>query len=136
MFNVIPTFAFMLVGFVTQIGQAAQPTFRIDVGTSRGVDAAAVKQAFEDRADLSRRCYASSHSVARLHHAIRGSLSITVDIRQDGTISVGRIDDQAIGANNGDFRDCIHDKMLPKLTFPALDHVQYRTASLVLWVNP
>jgi hypothetical protein len=138
---IISAFAVALTAFVTHVGQAAQPTFRVDVGNATGVDKDTVKKAFEARADLYGKCYADAGIVKRLHHPIHGWVSVTIDIRQDGTISVGRIDDQAIGGSSrsesaSDFVDCMHDKVLPKLAFPGLDHVQYRTASVTFRVNP
>ncbi len=136
---IVSAFAVALTAFVTQVGQAAQPTFRIDVGNTIGVDKDIVKKAYEDRADLYGKCYADAGTVKRLHHPIRGWVLITIDIRQDGTISVGRIDDQAIGTRTesaSDFVDCVQNKVLTKLAFPALDHVQYRTASVTFRVNP
>jgi hypothetical protein len=141
MSTLIPAFAVLVAAFATQVGQAAQPTFRIDVGNTIGVDAATVKKAYEDRADLYGKCYAEAATVKRLHHPIHGWVIIVLDIKQDGTISVGRIDDQQIGGSSrsesaSDFVDCMHEKVLPKLTFPALDHVQFRTASVTFRVNP
>ncbi len=136
---IVPAFAVALTAFVAQVGQAAQPTFKVDVGNTIGVDKDVVKKAFEDRADLYGKCYADAGTVKRLHHSFRGWVLITIDIRQDGTISIGRIDDQAIGTRAepvSDFVDCMHDKVLPKLAFPGLDHVQYRTASVTFRVNP
>ncbi len=133
--TLIPAFAFALAAFVTQVGQGTPPRFRIDVGNSIGVDAPTVKKAFEDRADLYGKCYSDASSVKQ-HQTIHGWVSITVDVKQDGTISVGRINDRAIGTGNSDFVDCMHDKVLPKLAFPPLDHVQYRTASITFRVNP
>src|SRR5450631_3158569 len=108
--------AVVLAGFVTQVGQA-QPTFRFDITHTIGVDAPTAKKAFEDRTNLFNKCYADAH-----HHPIHGWISMTITVKQDGTITTGRVDDQAIGTNNDDFPECIHDKVLPKLAFPQLDH--------------
>ncbi len=135
----ISVFAVIVAASVTQLGQAAQPTFRIDMGNMRGVDAATVQKAFDDHVDVSKKCYADAATVKRLHHAIRGWILMTIDIRQDGTISTARIDDRAIGTRAepaSDFVDCMQDKVLHKLAFPALDHVQGRTASVTFRVNP
>jgi hypothetical protein len=142
MATIISVFAVIVAASVTQVGQvgqAVQPTFRIDMGNMRGVDAATVQKAFDDRVDVSKKCYADAATVKRLHHAIRGWILMTIDIRQDGTITTARIDDQAIGTraeSASDFVDCMQDKVLHKLAFPALDHVQGRTASVTFRVNP
>ena len=135
----VSMFALIFGASVSHVGQAAQPTFRIDMGNMSGVDAATVKKAFDDRVGASNQCYADAATVKRRHHAIRGWIIISIVIRQDGTISTASVDDQAVSTRTedaSDFVDCIQAKVAHKLAFPALDHVQGRTASVTFRVNP
>lgn len=139
MFPSIPMFAIILAASVAQVGQARAPTFRVEMGNMRNLDAATVKKAFDDRKDLANKCYADAATVKRLHHAIRGWILMTITVRKDGTVWYGRVDDQAIGTRTesaSDFIDCIQNKMLPKMTFPAVDPDPGRTASVTFHVNP
>ena len=140
MSTLMSVFAIIVAASVTQLGQAAaQPTFKLDMGNMQGVDAAAVQKAFDDRLDASKKCYADAATVKRLHHAIRGWILLSIVIRQDGTISTASVDDQSVSTRTesaSDFVDCIQEKVAHKLAFPALDHVQGRTASVTFRVNP